>query len=118
MFVRYVHELTTWHLALLACIADPLTWAKKRDYPVHNKDINPSTLFEGATRDELQLPGVHLALLQDLYSRGLADSNSNPYAMLNPSPEHTVPAITELGKRFLAFLTAPDEGKDTTARET
>jgi hypothetical protein len=117
MYVRYVHELTTWHLALLACIADPLTWAKKRDYPVYSKDINPSVLFEGATRDELQLPGVHLAFLQDLYSHGLADSNINPTAMLSPSPEQIAPTITELGKRFLAFLTAPGEGEDTTPRE-
>src|SRR5258706_12696709 len=39
MYVRYVHELTTWHRALLACIADPLLWAEMRAYPVHVKDI-------------------------------------------------------------------------------
>jgi len=46
-------------------------------------------------------------LLQDLYTRGLVGNDANPNAFLSPPAEALIPRITDLGKRFHAFITSP-----------
>ena len=42
-----------------------------------------------------------------VYHAGLAANNVNPDAFFSPPPEAKIPHITELGQRFLRFITAP-----------
>jgi hypothetical protein len=58
--------------ALLDSIAEPLAWAARRRYLLHQPgDVDASIIFEGAYRAEL-MPGYHVVLLQHLYVAGLA----------------------------------------------
>lgn len=106
-FIRYVDELTPWHLSLLDAVADPLAWAAKRNHPVHAKDIRADNMFEGYFRNELP-KGHEKVLLQDLYVRGLATSTVDPYGPLYPRDVHEIyPRITDLGRTLLTFIETP-----------
>ena len=109
-FIRYVDELTPWHLALLDCVADRLAWAARRNFPVHSKDIRADVMFEAVYRDVLPR-GHETVLLQDLYVRGLATNTVDPYsgssAYGGRDPNDLFPRITDLGTQFLAFISAP-----------
>jgi len=56
-FLGYIADLMALHLILLDCIADPLAWAKMRDYPVYDgpEQVDAGAVFEGACRAELQV---------------------------------------------------------------
>lgn len=112
IFLGNIQDLTALHLMFLDCIADTLAWAQRRGYPVHvgPKEADARAIFEGACRQELQPPGLHLVLLQDLYARGLAADDVNPDGFLSPSPELRHPHITELGKLFMAFVDSRGAG--------
>lgn len=114
IFLAYIGDLTELHLVFLDCIADPFSWAKQRNYPVYvgPQEVDARSIFEGKCRDELQPPGLLNVLLQDLYARGLAANDVNPDAFLSHPPEMFRPHITDLGRLFLAFITAPSTDSD------
>ena len=121
IFLGYIEDLTVMHLLFLDCIAGPLAWAKRRNYPVHvgPQEVDARAVFEGECRTMLQPPGLHAVLLQDLYSRGLAANEVNPDSFLSPPPELHRPHITDLGRLFLAFIGSPDSpDKARNVRET
>jgi hypothetical protein len=107
-FLTAIDTLTPLHLEFLDCIADPLAWADKRHYPVfRQQQIDARSIFEATYRETL-VPGFDQVLLQDLYNRGLAANDFNPGAYGGGSgPETLFPHITEIGRRFLAFITSP-----------
>lgn len=109
MLLDALDALTSWHLLLLDCVADPVDWAERRQYPLapgHTPD--PSAIFGAYYRDALPIVGFDAQLLQDLYNRGLAANSVNPRGQLFPqSAESVIPHITSLGKQFLSFVTAP-----------
>lgn len=108
MFLDALDTLTPWHLNLLKCVANPLEWAAQRDYPVHVTNPDAAIIFEGFYRDKLPAENFHLQLLEDLYSRGLAANNINPRGQLFPhSEEDMLPHITDMGRKFLAFIATP-----------
>ncbi len=113
MFVRFIAELTPWHLMLLDCIFDPVAWADKRSIPVYTKEFNAASLFEAATREELQLSGFHTVLLQDLYTRGLATTGVDPYGPPIARGENDVfPRITGFGREFLRCIMPPKSAEE------
>lgn len=110
MLLDALDTLTPWHLILLDCIADPVAWSARRQYPLapgHTPDA--SIIFGAYFRDKMPVEGFDAQLLQDLYNHGLAANKVNPRGlpMTFHDPEDTIPRITEMGTRFLKFITSP-----------
>lgn len=110
MFLDALDALTPWHLILLDCVADPTGWAARHHYPLApGWTPDAAVIFEAVFRDKMPAKGFHAQLLQDLYNRGLAANNINPRGQLFPhSEEDVIPHVTDLGRRFLSFVAAPD----------
>ena len=108
VFLHYLDMLTPLHLTLLDCVADPREWSARRNYPLA-QGWNPDAgiIFEAVYRGQLPAENFHVQLLQDWYTRGLVGNDANPNAFLSPPAEALIPRITDLGKRFLAFITSP-----------
>ncbi len=117
MFLDAMRGMTHWHIWLLACIADPLAWAKVREYPLASPDNppDPETMLEAFYRGQLPADDFQVQLLQDLYNRGLATNNIKPRTspMLSGA-EDIRPRISDMGRKFLAFVTAPRTPETTT----
>lgn len=109
-FIDDIDALEPWHLDLLQCIADPLAWAKRREYSVHQPraGIDALKMFEAWHRGRLPVEGYERAIVTDLYNRGLATSGVDPYGPPIVRDEgSTVPHLTALGKQFLAYVASP-----------
>ncbi len=113
VFLNYLDTLTPLHLTLLDCVASPREWAARRNHPLA-QGWNPDAgvIFEAVFRGQLPVENFHAQLLQDLYTRGLVANDANPNAFLSPPAEALIPHITDLGRRFLAFITSPLPGQE------
>lgn len=116
IFLDAMRGLTPWHMRLLACIADPVAWAESRHYwlaPSNTPD--PESIFEAFYQGQLPAEEFTVQLLQDLYNRGLATNNIKPRTspMLSGADD-VQPRISDMGKKFLAFVTVPKMPKTTT----
>lgn len=108
MFLDALDTLTPWHLDLLACVSNPMEWATQRDYPVYVTNPDAAVIFEAVFRDKLPAENFHLQLLEDLYSCGLVANKMNPRGPLTPHDvEDALPFITDMGRKFLAFIAIP-----------
>lgn len=110
MFLDALDTLTPWHLLLLDCIADPIGWSARRQYPLApGYTPDASTIFGAFFRDTMPVRGFDTQLLQDLYNCGLAANNVNPRGQLVlHGVEDTIPHITEMGAHFLKFINSPE----------
>lgn len=109
IYLRYVGELTLWHLKILSLFNDPEGWMQRHG------DAVPS-VYSGARTQILesafpQLRGqrsFYDQLWKDLYSRGLLNTDS-PHAMMTGTGL-SQPCTTDPGKEFLSFITHDGEG--------
>lgn len=123
MFLDALDTLTPWHLNLLKCVANPTEWAAQREYPVYDTKLDAAVIFGAVYRDKMPAENFHLQLLEDLYSRGLAANKMNPRGPLTPHDEEdALPFITDMGRKFLAFIATPkpiaDKGAANVATDT
>lgn len=110
MFLDAMRGMTRWHIWLLKCVADPIAWAKMRNYPLASSDNppDPPTMLEAVYRGKLPSDDFQDQLLQDLYNRGLATNNIKPRTSpMRAGPNDLRARISDIGKKFLAFITAP-----------
>jgi hypothetical protein len=111
MFLDALDSLTPWHLKLLDCVADPMAWSNRHEYPIHDPSpLDAGVFFEAYYRDQLPVEGFVQQLLEDLYGRGLVANNVKPRRgqITFHDEKDAYPFITKLGQQFLAFVTAPN----------
>ena len=108
MFLDALDLLTPWRLNLLDCVADPMAWSNRHDYPIHNPNtLDASVIFDAYYRDQLPVEGFVQQLLEDFYGRGLVANNVKPRGQIFPHDEKDpYPYITKMGRQFLTFVTA------------
>lgn len=106
MFVRMIDEFTAWHLRILALVRHPAEW-----FAAHGKDISSLHLQSRGQVYEAAFPAlkgesdIYDQVYQDLGQSGLIDTVRPGQA--THSAMWKQPAITELGRKFLVFITAP-----------
>jgi hypothetical protein len=102
-FIQLAQQLSPTHLRILAVYDDPPRWFKKHG-------INPPELYAGSRTEVLQLALPDLfrsnwrTYIKQLEAEGLMGSLSG----MVTGPSVMSSATTELGKAFLAFISAPD----------
>jgi len=108
MYLRYVNELTVWHLKILSLFNDPKGWGDR------NNVVFPSLYAGGRTHilDHAypELKNEHDfydQLWKDLYTRGLVNTDSL-HGMMTGSGV-LEPCTKASGKEFLNFITVGDE---------
>lgn len=107
-FMHYIDILTPLYVDLLSCVSDPLAWAAKRVYPIHDTHNVDAGVMFGAVHSDSISTDYNKVLLQDLYVRRLAANKIDPFGPLYPHDvEDALPHITALGQQFLAFIISP-----------
>ncbi|HWE42435.1 MAG TPA: hypothetical protein VG432_08015 [Gemmatimonadaceae bacterium] len=103
VFVQLVQQLSPTHLRILAVYNDPLQW-----FAQHG--ITPPTLYAGSRAEVLQLALPDIARANwRVYAKQLEDAGlMGSLAGMVTGPTITSSATTDLGKEFLAFISAPD----------
>lgn len=107
MFLNALDTLTPWHIWLLECIADPIAWAKARDYPIATPTPDPVSMLEAYYRGHLPAEGFQEQVFQSLYNLGLTTTNTVPAGLPTGAMVRVPPRITDLGKKFRAFIAEP-----------
>jgi hypothetical protein len=105
VFLRYIDELTPWHLRILAYFQDPAGWLKEHSVTMPNLMMGGIT--EGVFRafPELKKEGdLYQQIVTDLKTRGLlvqfSDATMSMQGIL-------AGRTSELGRRFMAFIQSP-----------
>lgn len=107
IFLDAINALTPWHIRLLECIADPVAWAKARNYRIGDPPPDPVTILDAFYRGKLPTEGFQEQVFQSLYNLGLTTTNTMPAGLPTGAFVQVPPRITELGKKFLAFIAEP-----------
>jgi hypothetical protein len=105
VFLRYIDELTPWHLRILGYFQDPAVWLKQHGIKA------PEVLFGGLTvgvyaafpelRKEDEL---YRQIVDDLHARGLLAGFSDGTMS---SQGIFASRASDLGRRFVAFIRSP-----------
>jgi hypothetical protein len=114
MFLRFIDELTPWHIRILQLMQDARVWFVKQNRrpPVFTLAGSLAQLFTDAypalqdERDFLEL--IHL----DLNARKLTNSGSFWTMMSGTGPYEK--RTTDFGDRFLKFISEPDSAREST----
>ena len=105
VFLRYIDELTPWHLRVLAYFRDPVAWLN--EHRVKMPDLVMGGITEGVFRAFPGLKaerGLYEQIVADLQARGLL----NQFRDATMSPQGIFASRTsDLGQRFLAFIRTP-----------
>jgi hypothetical protein len=105
VFLHYLDMLTPLHLTLLDCVADPREWSARQLPAGPGWNQTPGIIFEAVYRGQLPAENFHVQLLRTCI-RGAWWAEAKSGAFLSP-PAEALPRITDLGRRFLAFITSP-----------
>ncbi len=107
MFLSLVDQFTPWHLRLLALFQDPAKWTQE-----HNTDFK--SIYMGGISDVLEIAFPELKGRRDFYDQIWADLNQKGLATTESlhstmtSAGLTEKRTTDLGDRFLQFLSTPE----------
>jgi hypothetical protein len=105
VFLRYIDELTPWHLRILAYFQDPAGWLS--EHKIAMPELMMGGLTEGVFRafPELKKEGVlYQQIVADLKARGLLESFSDGTMSLQGI---LASRTSELGRKFMRFIRAP-----------
>lgn len=107
MFIRYVSELTVWHLKILILFNDPLKWAQVNAKEFTNYSMGSrSSILEEAYSELKGDRDFYDQLWNDLHARGLVSSNT---LHGSGTGEHLItPCTTRSGKEFVKFISIPE----------
>ena len=109
LFLRWIDELSVWHLRLLALLADPPGWFERNSKTIPQFAISSSLhqLIQAGMPELSQDRGFLEVVAKDLNDRHLASSVS---LMTMMSAQGAVEKRTsDLGDAFLRFITEPGE---------
>jgi hypothetical protein len=106
MFIRFIDELTGWHLRLLDLFQDPQAWAKRTG-------VRLPDLMAGSLSSIVEAAFPELRTRRDLYDQWWRDLHTR--GLVNTQDLHTMMSgsglmsarTSGLGDRFLAFVRAP-----------
>lgn len=104
-FLMTVDSITEWHLLLLKVLDDPTAWFNNRNRPFPRYKGGLSSLLLDAFDDREKPPEFKAFLSQiakDLFTRGLSYTESINIIMTQDGLKTS--RTTDLGKRFLAFI--------------
>ncbi|HEY7341338.1 MAG TPA: hypothetical protein VH591_10685 [Ktedonobacterales bacterium] len=117
IFMEAIRGMTHWHIWLLACIADPIGWANERKYPIAPGNTpDPVVTLEAYYRGKLPAEHFEDQVFQALFNLGLTTNNTMPAGLPTGTMMRVQPQLTDMGKKFLAFIAAP-KMPETTAGE-
>lgn len=105
VFLRYIDELTPWHLRILAYYRDPAGWLT--DHKIEMPKLISGGLTEGVFRafPELKKEGeLYRQIVADLHARGLLEGFSDGIMSLRGI---LAGRTSELGRRFMSFIQSP-----------
>lgn len=108
MFLRYVDELTEWHLGILKLFDDPEGWfSRSSQGPLNLSMGGLSSLIERAFPPLRNARAIYDQIWADLWQRGVVTTES-VHTMMSG---HGLMArrTSDLGQRFLRFIEAPPE---------
>lgn len=107
VFLRYIDELTPWHLRLLDYFQDPAAWLKEHGIKVPEMLFGGLTVGVHAAFPELKKQGeLYKQLVSDLQARGLLEGFSDG----TMSPQGIFASrISDFGRRFMSFIRSPIE---------
>lgn len=107
IFVRLIDELTPWHLRILVFLDDPERWMGNRGVSNPGWGMGGvSTVLEHCFPDLVGRRELYDQMVRDLQSAGLAAAGSYLHATMT-GQGMLASRTTGIGKRFLAFITAP-----------
>ena len=109
MFVRYIDELTPWHLSVLKFFDDPLGWSqKRREKIVTIPTTNTVDVLEAAFPALGENRAFCDQVVNDLDNRSL--TNAGDWLHVTATAKGALaPKTTDMGKQFLQFIVSPHE---------
>jgi len=106
MFLRFIDELTPWHLRLLAFFNSPEQWLKDRGQVASWSLGAPSTVLEHCFPDLNGQSGFYVQLVRDLQSRGLI--HQGEFLNTTMTGRGMLEArTTPFGRAFLVYISEP-----------
>lgn len=106
MYVRFVDELTTWHIRVLKILDDPAVWAQMHGVPLPNLSIGaPATVLESLVSELRNRRDFYDLLVRDLHARSLLTTDSLHGTMTGSGA--IARRSTDFGRSFLQFISEP-----------
>lgn len=106
MFLRYVDELTLWHLRLLDLYSDPVRWYARHGVAWPNLAAGArSQIVARAFPDLMADSSFAQQVWRDLYGRGLVSAESLSGTISEHGLQQAL--LTASGREFLAFISEP-----------
>ena len=110
MFLAFIDDFTVWHLKVLAFLNAPDGWA--RQHGLHMQQNVVCHTVEAALYNQFaelyREPDFRKALIRDLRSRSLIQSDDSDFEFCAASGGRRTPATTPLGRDFLRFISEPE----------
>jgi len=109
IFLNYVDSFTPWHLRLLSLFKNPKRWfeAHGLTWPENTMMGSRSKILELAYPEAKQCPDLVRQVWRDLHATGMVGTDSLSSSMSGSGL--TQAATTPLGRRFIEFVSAPEE---------
>lgn len=107
LFIRWIDELTGWHLRILALFENPKEWMQANNIAMPQNQLSSSLaqLLVHVFPDLRERRSLYDQLWQDLNARGLLNTPTLQGMMTGDGVFS--PRATDLGKRFLRFISSP-----------
>jgi hypothetical protein len=110
IFLRYVDELTEWHLRVLELFHDPKTWYERNTKEPPSFIMGGlSSILEDALPELRDKRPIYDQIWTDLYQRGLVNTQGLHSTMSGTGL--FARRTSELGARFLAFIQEPRQAE-------
>lgn len=104
LFLRFIDELTPWHINILDLFDDPPAWLKKHNRNTKILDWGGcSVILEEAFPELKNKREIYDQLTADLQSRGLLNNGSFLHVMMTNSGIFAS-RTTQIGKQFLHYI--------------
>ncbi|MCK6683882.1 MAG: hypothetical protein L6R30_15890 [Thermoanaerobaculia bacterium] len=106
LFIGFVDSFSPWHLAIVSLLSRDPAVRPGGLYASQRVDTPVRQLVEEAFQDLSGRSDVYQHFLFDLQARGLLASTPRAGTLLDAP--WSIVQVTDLGKRFLAFITVPE----------
>jgi hypothetical protein len=111
MFLNFADTLTPLHLRILKFLNDPHEWCQRNEIACPDLTMGSiSSILELALPELEGRRELYDQVVKDLFSRGLIGTDSLHSIM--SSAGIFAPRTTDMGKRFIDFVTSPIESDD------
>lgn len=106
MFLNFVDVLTPWHLKILKFFDDPHDWVEKNKIDITSIYMDTVSNLLKRAFPELR-KDFYTQICQDLFDRGLITTDKTGINTLMKKESILAKRITEMGKKFLDFISSP-----------